>query len=103
MNKQLLYLKIFVLSLLSTLSVAQSVEVKGKVTDEKGELLYGVNVVIKGTQQGTVSNDKGEYHIQVTKGQTLTYSYIGFDTKEVAVGDNTTIDLSLVSQSSRIE
>lgn len=100
MNKQLLYLKIFILSLLSTLSVAQSVEVKGRVTDDKADLLYGVNVVIKGTQQGTVSNDKGEYRIQIAKGQTLTFSYIGYDTKEVVVGDNTTIDMSLAPQSS---
>ncbi len=98
MKRKLLYFKLLVLSFLSTVSFAQNVDVKGKVTSSNGEPIYGVNIVVKGTNQGTVTNDKGDYSISVKKGATLTFSYIGFAAKEVAVGNNSVINVALEAQ-----
>jgi hypothetical protein len=57
---------------------AQSMSVKGKITDDAGDPVFGANVVVKGTNLGTVSNDQGDYAISVEKGATLIFSYIGF-------------------------
>jgi len=75
--------------LLSISAWAQEIAVKGKVMESDGSLLYGVNVTVKGTNRGTVSNDKGEYSITVAKGTTLTFSYVGFKPKDVVVSSNT--------------
>lgn len=98
MNRKLLHFKLLVFSLFSTLSFAQNVDVKGKVTSSNGEPIYGVNIVVKGSTQGTVTNDKGDYSINVKKGATLTFSYIGYAAKEVVVGNNSIINVSLAAQ-----
>lgn len=91
--------KLFLMMSLMTLWTlglsAQSMTVKGKITDDAGEPVFGANVVVKGTNQGTVSNDLGDYAISVEKGATLIFSYIGFGNKEVVVGNSTVIDVSL--------
>ncbi|KAA9357633.1 SusC/RagA family TonB-linked outer membrane protein [Larkinella humicola] len=102
MKRSLCFLRILVLSLLSTLSFAQTVEVKGKVTEEGKSEINGVNVLIKGTTRGTITNDRGEYSIQVQKGATLKFSSIGFIPKEVEVGNSTTIDVSLTPEESTL-
>ena len=69
--------------------------VSGKVTDDSGEGLPGVNVVIKGTTTGVTTDLDGNYRISVDDGATLVFSYVGFETQEVTVGSRTTIDLSM--------
>ena len=69
--------------------------VSGKVIDETGEALPGVNVVIKGTTTGTTTNLDGNYRISVDDGVTLAFSYVGFETQEIQVGVRTTIDVTL--------
>ncbi|MEQ8629348.1 SusC/RagA family TonB-linked outer membrane protein [Ekhidna sp.] len=69
--------------------------VSGKVTDDAGEALPGVNVVIKGTTTGVTTDLDGNYRISVEDGATLVFSYVGFDTQEIAVGARSTIDLSM--------
>jgi len=64
---------------------AQEVEVSGTVTDESGSALPGVNIVIKGTNQGTTTDFDGYYRLKVPLGSTLVFSYIGYGTKEVKV------------------
>lgn len=60
--------------------------IKGKVTGENGETLPGVSVVIKGTQRGTITNNDGNYDMQIPDGETiLIFSFIGYTTKEVSV------------------
>ncbi len=84
-----------VLTLFTLVTFAQQVSVKGKVTDNSGAALYGVNVTVKGTTQGTITNDRGEYTIDVNRGTTLTYSYIGFETKNITVENSNVINVSL--------
>ncbi len=102
--KKIFYSKIiaFFLVFSATLSVtyAQDMTVKGKVSEDNGNLLYGVNVTQKGSNQGTATNDKGEYSISVKKGATITFSYIGFKAKDVVVGNSSTIDVSLTPDAS---
>ncbi|RAK00514.1 TonB-linked SusC/RagA family outer membrane protein [Larkinella arboricola] len=70
--------------------------VSGKVTDEKGEGLPGVNVVIKGTSRGTTTDASGAYRIVVPDANTtLVFSYVGYASQELAVGGRSTLDLVL--------
>ncbi len=63
------------------------IDVKGKVTDEKGEALPGVNVVIKGTMLGTISGTDGNYQISVPDNQAiLVFSFVGYQSREISVG-----------------
>jgi TonB-linked SusC/RagA family outer membrane protein len=90
----LLSLLFYVLALSQTW--AQDRTVSGKVTATKdGSPLPGVNVVIKGTTSGTVSDSEGAYTLSVPPGTTLVFSFIGFLSKEVLVGEQTTINTTL--------
>lgn len=85
---------VFVMFLLSsTLAFAQN-RVTGKVTDRTGMPLPGVNVLEKGTTNGSITDVDGKYIINVAKGKTLQFSYIGFTTQEVKVSSNQ-IDVTL--------
>ena len=90
-----LFLTMSLMTFLTLGLTAQSMSVKGKITDDAGDPVFGANVVVKGTNQGTVSNDQGDYAISVEKGATLIFSYIGFGNKEIVVGNSTVIDVSL--------
>lgn len=73
-----------------------TVKISGKVTDiTNGERLTGVNVVIKGTQTGSITDVNGKYIIDVLKGSTLVFSFIGYENREVEVTDKTVIDVRL--------
>jgi TonB-dependent starch-binding outer membrane protein SusC len=81
---------------ITTVTNAQSVTVKGKVTSEN-EPIPGVNVVLKGTTTGTSTDLDGNYTLQVPDGDgILVFSYIGYTAEEVAINNRTTIDVSLV-------
>ncbi|GCB35257.1 hypothetical protein KGMB02408_22020 [Bacteroides faecalis] len=64
---------------------AQLIEVKGTVVDNKNNPLIGCNITVKGTKDGTITDIKGAYSIQVAKGGILCFSYIGYETVEVIV------------------
>ena len=75
---------------------AQNSGVSGKVTSARdGEELPGVNVRVKNTTRGTVTNINGQYNIDTTPGDTLLFSFIGFVTQEVAVGQRSVVDVQL--------
>lgn len=59
--------------------------VKGTMKDSSGEPLIGVNIVIKGTTTGIVTDMEGKYSLKVPLGSTLVFSYIGFNTREMLV------------------
>lgn len=69
--------------------------VHGKVTDSKGDALVGVTVQVKGTSKGTVTDANGEFSIEAPENATLTVSYIGYETKEVAVDGKANINVTL--------
>lgn len=74
----------------------QQIVVKGLVTDALGESLLGVNVRVKGTSQGTVTDLDGKFSINVSNSNAvLEFSYIGYVTKEVRVGNQTNLTVQL--------
>jgi len=77
-------------------SVTQQTSISGTVTDEAGEPLPGVTVLIKGTTQGTVTDMNGKYSISDLPGDaTLQFSFVGMLSQEVEVGTQTTIDVTM--------
>lgn len=90
---------------LSAGAFAQSRTVTGKVTSvEDGSSLPGVNVVVKGTTSGTVTDVDGNYRIQVPGNDAIiTYSFIGLLSKEVRVGNQSVIDVQLESDTEQLE
>ncbi|GAB4039787.1 TonB-dependent receptor [Spirosoma gilvum] len=78
--------------------------ITGTVSDDKGEVLPGVSVVVKGTQRGTTTDAKGQYRISVPDGKaTLIYSFVGYLSQEVLVGNQSTISLTLKADSKSLE
>jgi TonB-linked SusC/RagA family outer membrane protein len=74
----------------------QQPAVSGTVTDESGDPLPGVTVIIKGTTQGTVTNADGNYSLTNIPGDaTLVFTFVGMRTQEVVVGGQTTIDVRM--------
>lgn len=92
--KRILLLSFAFLTVIAFSAMAQRT-VSGKVTDDSGETLPGVNVVIKGTTTGTTTDLDGNYRLSVDEGATLVFSFVGFETQEVQVGARTTIDISM--------
>lgn len=74
---------------------AQKVDVSGKVTDQNGNPLPRASVNEKGTRNGTFANEIGVFTISVSQGATLIISASGYADKEVAAGNDITIQLSL--------
>ncbi|HMJ70230.1 MAG TPA: TonB-dependent receptor [Cyclobacteriaceae bacterium] len=83
----------------------QTLTVSGKVLSAPdNEGLPGVNVVVKGTSNGTVTDANGEYRLEVPGPATvLIFTSIGFDTQEVAVGDKTVIDMTLLASTTSLD
>lgn len=73
--------------------------ITGTVTDESGEPVPGVSVVAKGTTVGTITDSDGEYSITVPENaSTLVFSFVGMRTQEITIGNQTTIDVSMVTE-----
>lgn len=83
------------LALVVQLTFAQQKTITGTVTDDTGLPLPGANVIIKGTNSGTQSDFDGNFSISASVGQTLTFSYVGFDTQEAKVGAASQINVTL--------
>lgn len=82
----------------------QPTTVRGTVTDQSGEPLPGVSIMVKGTTTGTLTNIDGQYTIHVSDGNAiLVMSYIGFKTQEHKVGTQTNINVILEEMSSELD
>lgn len=99
MTKFYLFLSRYVVVVLmcaSTGAYAQSKTVTGKVTSgEDGSSIPGVNIIEKGTSNGTVTDVDGKYSITVGTNSTLVFSFVGYTSNEVVVGNQTTIEVKL--------
>ncbi|MDT7830340.1 SusC/RagA family TonB-linked outer membrane protein [Pricia sp. S334] len=78
-------------------------EVSGKVTDANGAPIPGVSVLEKNTTNGTATDFEGNYTIATGSNATLVFSALGFGTKEVVVGQSSTIDVSLEEDSQALD
>lgn len=79
--------------------------ITGKVSDEQGNALPGVTVIIKGTTLGTATGAAGEYKLEIPDDgeQILIFSFIGMKTQEITVGSKTELDVKLVEDSETLE
>src|SRR5690606_32602389 len=76
----------------------------GIVTDESGEPLIGVNVLIKGTTRGTSTDFEGRFTLdEVDEQAVLVVSYIGYQTQEIKVGGRTMIEIVLIEDSQTLD
>lgn len=74
-------------------------QVSGTVTDEKGQVLPGGNIIIKGTTSGTTANAEGKYQLPVESlSDTLVFSFVGYKKQEVPINGRTQIDVSMQRQ-----
>lgn len=103
--KKLLLLSWVVLSFASANVLAQGRTVSGRVTSsEDGSALPGVNVVLKGTTNGTATDADGRYSLSIpSAGGTLVFTFIGLETTEVEVGDRTLVDVTMASDATQLE
>ena len=74
---------------------SQQKTVSGTVTDESGEPVMGVAVIIKNTTEATMTGYDGKYAISVEKGETLQFSFLGMAPREITVADADVIDVTL--------
>ncbi len=82
---------------------AQEKTVSGKVTAEDGSSLPGVNVILKGTTSGAVTDVEGNFKFDVPEtGAVLVFSFIGFATVEMEVGNQSVFDISLATESTQL-
>ncbi len=88
------------LALMPLTGHAAEFRISGKVTDNSGTGLPGVNVLLKGTTTGTTSSPDGNFTVAIpddaVANGTLVFSYIGYTTKEVPINNQNTINVSLV-------
>ncbi len=77
--------------------------VKGTVVDDEGMPLPGVSVIIKNTQKSTVTDFDGKYSINAGSKDVLSFSFIGFTTQEVVVGNKTTINITLNTEGKQLD
>lgn len=90
-----LSLSLAIMLMLASVALAQERVVTGKVVDETGVGMPGVNVLVKGTPTGTVTDANGGFSISTSSAATLVFTFVGYGTSEVTVGDRTFIDLQL--------
>lgn len=95
----LFFMNFFLINNLS----AQSSAVEGKITDATGLSLPGVNIVEKGTKNGTSTDFEGSFKINVSNSKAiLVISYLGFQTQEVAVAGKSKVNVSLAEESNAL-
>jgi TonB-dependent SusC/RagA subfamily outer membrane receptor len=77
--------------------------VYGRIVDSEGELLPGVNVIVKGTNRGTITDINGEYTIQVNAGEELVFSSVGYVNASVEVDKSNIVDAQLYEDVTKLE
>ena len=92
--------KILVLSLLTIFSLLvysqEGFNVSGKVLDENGKSMIGVNIVEKGTTTGTVTGIDGNFSITVSEpNATLVFSYVGYLSEDIEVNNRKNIEVKM--------
>lgn len=83
------------IALLQTAIFAQQRTISGKITDTKGAPVSGVSISVKGTSQGVTTNDAGNFSIAVTNNSVLVVSSVGYENREISVGNQTALSISL--------
>ncbi len=81
----------------------QEFQVKGTVRDESNNPLIGATVAVKGTNTATVTDPNGHFNLTVSNGETLTFSYIGMETKEVVINNDKNLIITMQKKSGQLD
>ena len=103
--KQFFYLMLVLLCCNPDIMAQSNRTIKGTVTGESDkDVLPGVSVVIKGTQKGTITDAEGSYLLEISDSNTiLVFSFVGYVSKEVSVGNQSVVSVALVQQSRSLD
>lgn len=85
------------------LTFAQEKTVSGTVSDESGLPLPGVNIIVKGTTNGTQTDFDGKYSINANAGDVLTFTYVGLKTQEITVGSSDTVNVTMLEDAAVLD
>ncbi|MDU1891500.1 MAG: TonB-dependent receptor [Dysgonomonas sp.] len=88
---------------METQSVQQTKQISGQVLDSQDEPLIGVNIRVKGTTAGTVTDIDGKYSVPASEGSTLVFSYVGYTTQEIAVGNQNVVNVVMLEDSRTLD
>lgn len=103
MRKLLLIISVLFLGF-AMQTYAQDRQVSGKVISaEDNSPIPGVSIAVKGTSRGTTTDASGSYKVNVGNGATLTFSFVGFATKTVTVGNESVINVTLASNNAQLQ
>lgn len=98
------FLTICLLLSVHLVALAQNVRVTGSVMDKNGDPLPGVSIVVKGTTSGTITAGNGAYELEAPSAtSTLVYSFIGFESQEIVVGNQSVINVKLADENLGLE
>ncbi|WP_282136722.1 SusC/RagA family TonB-linked outer membrane protein [Seonamhaeicola maritimus] len=81
----------------------EQTQISGTVTDESGMPLAGANIIEKGTSNGTQADFDGNYSLRASGSATLVVSYVGYVTQEVAVNNQTTVNIIMVEDAAALD
>lgn len=95
MRKKIIFLFLFMMVFIVQFANAQQKQITGTVTDDSGVPLPGVNIIVKGTSTGTLSDFDGNYSISAELNQTLVFTYVGFADQEATVGQGNVVNITL--------
>jgi TonB-linked SusC/RagA family outer membrane protein len=94
----------FILAVLFSPSLqAQSLEIKGKVTDTNQEPLIGATILVQGTEQGTITDINGSFQLKTDSKATLIISYTGFSSKIIVIGNQTVWNIMLEPEDLKLD
>ncbi|CAK7073902.1 MAG: TonB-dependent receptor P3 [Parabacteroides sp.] len=96
-------LTLLLLALCTTTVFAQQKTIKGTVVDANGEPLIGVNVSVKGTTIGIITDMDGKYSLEIPANATLVFSYIGYQPQEIAAGNQSSINVTLKEDTQKLD
>lgn len=102
LKRVLCTLWMLVVVVICTTASAQGKKVTGTVSDANGPLI-GVNVMVKGTSTGTITDVDGNYSLEVPQNAVLIFKYIGFNPMEKVVGGNSALNIQMVEDSQQLD
>lgn len=103
-TKQTLFVLSLFMFLICTVNTYAQSNVRGSVKDSKGESLIGVNVTVKGTGQGAITDGNGEFNISVAnRNAVLEFSYVGFKPQEIALQGKTMLTVTMIEDSELLD
>lgn len=91
-----------VMLLFACMASAQDRSVTGKVTGTDGVPIPGISITVKGTNTGTTTDNNGQYQLSVSPDAVLVFTGVGFDEQSIPVGDRSTIDVTLIATSQKL-